>query len=296
MDRKFVAGIALAITAAMWLGQTSHAATITLSTDAFGQNAPAVFNTPGAQDRDNKNITRSTVDFPFEGLRSSISIGPPPTSGSGPIGANTEASARAFANGDRGALRVDVGAGFSDGGTASGAATAAIDETYTVTGSGTLTTSLKVDGSWFVLPVGGNAFQVQASTCVACNSNGSIRDFFALDLFDGASGSVNEVILTASQTFNAPFAPQQVQVGWDLLTQIFAPGQVDFSNTGRLLIETTGSLIATPSDPSFLSDPIFFEEDPAPIPLPPSALLLLGALGIGRLLAIARISEGDQYT
>ena len=165
-------------------------------------------------------------------------------------------------------------------------------ETYQLTGVGTLTASLLLDGTWDLSrPTGTPFWQVQSSILFNANSSPNpqassvcIGTACSGSISTANSGSLSGYLLTKSLDFNTtnPFAPNSLVIDVSLLTQIAAGnGLLDFGNTAKLLIETTGNLVATPSDPDFLSDPAFLD-NPSAIPLPAGMVLMLTALaGLG---------------
>ena len=199
------------------------------------------------------------------------------------------AGATVLADGDTGVIRATA---TTAGTTSDGAANATADtfarisETFSFTGSGTLTATLKLDGLWNIArpPAGGQPatpfWQVQASVAMM-----GLRDFVCLGTLCSPSinsdntGAISDYIISVSRDVNSNQI-SAASVEFDLLTQITAGnGTLDFGNTAELLIETSGSLIATPSDSGFLSNPAFAV---AAVPLPASLLLLLsGVLGLG---------------
>lgn len=220
---------------------------------------------------------------------------------------STSISSDAFVDGDTGVIRASStavgnrGDGLGDGGSV---ASGEIRETYTLSGSGTLTASIRLSGVWDlsrdrVSPGGPDPvpfWQVQSDVIVD-----GVRDFVCLGTACGPSinqsnsGSISDFILTASRDFSVNSGTQNAVVAFSLFTQILtANGFIDFGNTAELFVETTGSLIALPSDPDFLSDPVFNNNGgggdpsppPSPVPLPASAFLLLG--GLAGLLGIRR--------
>lgn len=199
-------------------------------------------------------------------------------------------ASNAFADGDTGVMRAastmsgDRSDGLGNGGTN---AQVRISEIYTISGSGTLTASILLDGTWDlsrvnifdITPAPLPFWQVQSSVSIGTN-----RDFICLgtscgpSLSQANSGSITDYLLTVSQDYSSPVGPTNVQVVFDLLTQISTGnGTIDFGNTAKLLVTTSGGLIATPSDPGFISDPAYFNG--SVIPLPSSLLLLLAGVG-----------------
>lgn len=224
--------------------------------------------------------------------------------------ASTSTSSSLFADGDTGVIRASSSAsgvrgdGFGDGNTN---AQGSIRETYTLSGSGTFTASIRLSGVWDVSrinlqpgqPDPDPFWQVQSSVSIDGNSSNSLRDAVCIGTACGPSinqsdsGSITDYILTVSRDYFIASGTRIATVDFSLLTQLASAtnGLIDFGNTAELLVETTGSLFASPSDPDFLSDPAFNGGggngngeggngggDPSVVPLPASSLLLLCGL------------------
>ena len=210
-------------------------------------------------------------------------------------------SASSFANSETGILRAESNASGTRGdglGDGSSVASARLSETYSVTGTGSITVSMLVDGNWSLTrpnlqpsqPDPDPFWQVQADIRIGASS----RDFLCLgtacspSIDSSSSGSITDHLLTTTAAFNSPFGAQNITISTSLFTQILtANGFIDFGNTAKILVEFSSGLTATPVDPNFLSNPAFLEDTggggttpPAPVPLPAGAPLLLGGLGL----------------
>ena len=170
-----------------------------------------------------------------------------------------------------------------------------LSEGFTVSGSGSIRVEIDYDGVWDLTPntfdftaIGGTAgdfglgWQAQG-VLELVTPQGFTRDTFALNQNTAAgSGSVAGTLSAVGQVRDGDV----VVVNSSLLTQILAGtnGTVDFARTAYLSVSFFDGATGTPNDPRFLSvDPRPVQ--PAPIPLPASALLLpaaLGALGLLR--------------
>lgn len=267
--RSLLLSAVLAMSAA-----AAHSATI----DTFTVAQTSAFDASSDLDR-KEDKTDTTVQASFASS-SSASSGPVSASGS------------SIVDGDVGTIktRASVSGSFGDGfGTGSSVAAGTLTETLTLSGSGTLSVSLKLDGNWALTPAvssSGSSFDPSWFVIAEVNIFGPQRqrDFVCLgnlcgpSLNDANTGSITDHLLNASANFTLT-SPQTVDVNFQLVSNISSGnGLLDFGNTAEVLISTTGSLIATPADPDFLSDPAFLSDTPV-VPLPATGWLLLSAFG-----------------
>lgn len=230
---------------------------------------------PGVQQGD--NATQDTVDFPFANASASASLN------------NTlffsEASASASGNGERGTVRSRSSVGADPNSDAFAASSAAVYESYTVEGSGTATVRFAVDG--LISLNNESQFQASGFACIFCSSSNSRYETFTVE---SEGGFADEFFVTAP--IFSVFGPTEIDVGFGLNTLVRASGGdglVNFSNTGRAIIEFSEGLNARPNDPNFLSDPSYMDSPTmAPIPAPPAALLGLSWFGVMLLLGMRR--------
>ena len=251
-----------------------EAATVSTSTTV----TLAVGTTPGTTLTD---TDADTANSPQTFVSSSSSV-----SGSADIASGT-ADAFASANSDTGELKVSTSntrtldPGITYGGYASGLSTASIGETVLLNGTGTLTISMLVDVSWDVL----SSWQAQAKVQI-----GSVlQDVLVLGQSNsGQSGSIDDYMLSVSTNY-ASASNLSVDLLWSMFVQDLGSGLggsslIDASHTGTIWFDTSGSLLATPSDSSFLANAVYPSDlsNTTTVPLPASLpLLLAGLAGFG---------------
>lgn len=171
------------------------------------------------------------------------------------------------------------------------AARSTIEETLSITGTGTLTLFMDVTAS-VRDEVTLSAFSygmLLSDDSRTINSQFVVRDrdFGGILL----PGEIDRS-LVMSTSFTDVF-DQDITASWTMFAraqteQDFSIGQtsawINARNTGKIFFETTGSLVVTTSDSDFLSSSSFREaetdvpDDPAPVPLPASFLVLFAGL------------------
>jgi hypothetical protein len=179
---------------------------------------------------------------------------------------------------------------------ASATADGEIKENLTLNGTGTLTVSMAIDVDWDIFGLNGNDpfWDFQATVCISTTCD-RFRLGSNAPTDPSLSGSVDDLILEVSVDYsnavgtgtNISFYILAGQYAW-------AGGSIDASKTGTLFYETTGDLLATPSDSTFLSEAVFPDDiadgsgGTGVVPLPGSMTLMLGSLGIIGLAARRR--------
>lgn len=155
---------------------------------------------------------------------------------------------------------------------------AELTESFTTSGEGTVTFSIAYDGWWSLgkqKVIGGTPFDPvwNAAGVLAFNGLG-ISDMFDLNVLNSPLVGFAEGVLSVSARFT------DGQSG-SIYSSLFlsmgnVEGFIDFSNTARLSYTTTAGLKLNFADADFLS----LDDEPpvAPVPLPPS-VLMLGAAG-----------------
>lgn len=253
----------------------SHAATVTVYSTATTQNN----STSPTSDTDTNTLSNQDTS-----VQSTYAVSSSSTL------AQTSASSFALADGDTGVMRTTSevsGSNFDGTGQGGTSASVVIKETYSLSGKGTLTASILLDGSWDLSRIDRTLGALTPSWQVQSNLtfNNIQQQNFCLGTSCGPSvdrsnsGSISNYLLTASIDFDTSrlSSPKSILIGFYLLSQIsVGNGFIDFGNTAKLLVETSGTLIATPNDPDFLSDPAF--DQPPAVPLPAGFVLLLTAL------------------
>ncbi|MEL7461464.1 MAG: hypothetical protein AAFX45_08700 [Pseudomonadota bacterium] len=276
---------------------SASAATLRVQTQIIGEGVRSI---PGPSDSFNLVETRIEA---AGGELNAFSVQSEDVEG--PLGRASAASA-ANINRETGETQLIVQTS-QDGAAASGAtAFARISESFSLTGTGVFTVLMSVDVNWVFTSVGGG-WQFQTNLCVACNSSLRDADIFLASSNAGSplGANIDDVVISASiEVVNA--MDFQVPVEWEVLADI-SPGRtvgaIDSTNTSIPFFETTGSLVATPSEQFFLSDPAFPSDfgdgqgggesggdqsgdNPAVVPLPATLPTLLvavfGLLGLHR--------------
>ena len=138
-----------------------------------------------------------------------------------------------------------------------------------------------VDVSWDVL----SSWQAQAKVQI-----GSVlQDVLVLGQSNsGQSGSIDDYMLSVSTNY-ASASNLSVDLLWSMFVQDLGSGLggsslIDASHTGTIWFDTSGSLLATPSDSSFLANAVYPSDlsNTTTVPLPASLpLLLAGLAGFG---------------
>jgi hypothetical protein len=261
---------------------------------ATASNAASVNVYTTATTQNNSTTPTSDTDTNFLNNQSTTAQSTYSVSSSSTLG-QTSASSFALADGDTGVMRTTSevsGSNFDGTGQGGTNASVVVKETYSLSGKGTLTASILLDGSWDLSRIDRTLGALTPSWQVQSNLtfNNIQQQNFCLGTSCGPSvdrsnsGSISNYLLTASIDFDTSrlTSPKSILIGFDLLSQIsVGNGFIDFGNTAKLLVETSGTLIATPSDPDFLSDPAFLD-NPSAIPLPAGMVLMLTALaGLG---------------
>ncbi|WP_425097635.1 VPLPA-CTERM sorting domain-containing protein [Tropicibacter sp. S64] len=255
----------------------TNAATLTLTVDtlALGQTYLPDGFTPNQGVRDQSYPTQDSTVSPA--LSTSAAAAE-----SGDLGTASGYSF-AYANATRGTLGLSSTVAMTGYATGSANGSAILEELYTVEGSGTLTVFMWVDGFWDTQPTGGISYDIFGGVCIYCYTNIVAADGFSLSYGanDPASGSTS-VLVSASRDITTNFGPQTVDVGFSLYSNLFAPGTIDFSSTGKAWVTASNGLTISAADPNFLSDPAFLEISAVPLP---AGIFLLGGglLGLGLL-------------
>lgn len=276
--KKLIASALLA--AATLASAPAYSATISVSTDTL-----AGTNETG-RDEQSQFFTGDSAEAP------SLSASTQAVSG------GTNGLSTAFADSDTGVLRAisSMNGNSGDGvGFGNSSASASIVETYLLSGSGTLTASILLDGVWSLTratiqpgPPPLPFWQAQAQVSIGPNTQFVPTDFACFGTACGPSlstaseGSVDGLLLQVTRDFFLT-SPTNVNVDFSLFTQLLTgDGFVNFGNTAKLFVEASDGLTATPSDPDFLSDPAFLQV----IPVPPALPLMLA--GLAALAMIGR--------
>jgi hypothetical protein len=285
--------IAFVVPISMMLVTSAQSATIELTTSEGYLDAD---NAVGAANADNK-----TIDTLATGQSSALAHASVDHSDSFDGSAYSNVGdAYASVDAVTGTLRTSVNQsyeGYFGQGAAGGSAIAKVYETFTASGTGTVTAYMKIDGSYSVstksvvfpgdgsvIPAPDIGFQLTGSISLG-NGTGGPYDIENLDdpgnCYCGgrtsASGLIDDLLSVSldvadGQTFD--FMAQ-------LITQMFSgEGILDFGHTGLLALTTTPGLTLLPSDPLFLSNPTLATTPvPAALPLFASALGTLGCFG-----------------
>lgn len=189
------------------------------------------------------------------------------------FGGASSATATASADVVTGVLRASA---FGLGSTASAEAplspNASVTVTETFTVNGEVTFGMAADGFWNTFRLGGGASATNNQAFVRV---GTAQDG---DIFTSSIGSFDDLY---SVTINA-IRPTSVSVSWQLIAQIVGgQGEVDFSNTGLLFVDAAPGASAIASNSMFLSNQQFgSDSNPSPVPVPASALFLIGGLAM----------------
>jgi hypothetical protein len=281
-ERTMLARLALSATAIVIAASLGMSAPIRAATVDVMTRASATNFTAGAIPSDS---VFDDDDASGSGNQTFVSATSQATNG-GPLGAGVSTSF-ASANSVTGELKASsfgsltLAPGVGGGPGVAGFAQAEIGETFVLNGTGTLILNMLVDVTWNQ-PEGG--FQ----------GTGEVRlgpvnqDFLSIGGTDGTAGSVDDVALSVSTPFTNA-VNQSIDGAWILRVQRGdQPGFVDATNTATLWFQTTGSLVATPSSDTFLSNAAYPDDlanvDPNVIPLLASAWLLIGGIaGLGLL-------------
>jgi hypothetical protein len=159
----------------------------------------------------------------------------------------------------------------------------ALNETFTVSGNGTVSASLVYDGFWSVVPLFTGTFagfgaQTTVTLGNTVNGNVSADDFFIEPFPNGntgsAAGELTAQLLVADGDTIALSAVLRTSV-------LQGKGFVDFSNTSVLSLILSPGITLKFSDDRFLSG----ATNPSPVPLPaglPLLVVAIGAFAIGR--------------
>ena len=145
---------------------------------------------------------------------------------------------------------------------------ASLWETFTYSGTGTLTTFMDITGNYDI------------------SSIGDIDITYGRLFFDSlqigysgpppGSGGLNTT-LSADQSLNGSGA---ITLYWIIAADLYNDGFVDFLHTANIFYSTTGTLALAPNDPNFLSNPAYLNTVPLPAALPH---FLTGLAGMGFL-------------
>lgn len=203
---------------------------------------------------------------------------------SGPAG-SAEAEGAASANSITGEIKAGgwVGrTGPSNGGAVSGSdSIVTIAETFSLSGTGVFIANMLVDAVW------AGAGSWWASVMIDSPSYRDVQNHI-VDMYETPPNGVTDLPLAASVAVS-DLDRYELTVFWKIFANVGAlpgPGEsdtsfVDIMNTGTIFFSTTGTLTATPSSPTFLSDAAY-PDDVAPVPLPAAGwLLALGLAGLG---------------
>lgn len=168
-----------------------------------------------------------------------------------------------------------LGAAFGDSVGGSAAAGAAIYEVFTVSGTGTLTASMEIDGVIDV--VDGADWAIEASVCILCFTLESVETSVLQGNQTNTTFDFNSGIFSAS--FDYTNAENALSIlGWELTSTIGlgTSASLDLSNTANLNFFTTGDLVVTNINSSFLSSPVLTTSphETAPVPIPATGFLL----------------------
>jgi len=164
---------------------------------------------------------------------------------------------------------------------------ATMSETYSVSGTGTVTAFLRAVGSWALTelgPPGSAQFQVYAD--IFDPGLGGPVDLLVNGGTGPFSGSVNQIF---SETFSVVDGGTFV-IQFDLLAQITGnvAGEIDLSDTGFALVVAGDGVVLIPSDPLFLSSPTFNGDGNGSAVPEPSTLSLLAAGLVGHVVYARR--------
>ena len=168
---------------------------------------------------------------------------------------------------------------------------AEIEETFSVSGNGTVTALLDVDGFWNVFSLnpnraGPNTFQIRIFLSMSGNKGaGSSQD--GLSVISDFSGSIDQTFQAELNVFDGTVVDLSVSI----LAQLGNGGQgiIDLSNTASLLLQTSSGVDLTFSDPDFLANPAFGQTS---LPEPETVtLLVLGLAGLGLAARRSRMAD-----
>ncbi|MEM9755731.1 MAG: hypothetical protein AAF914_07050 [Pseudomonadota bacterium] len=187
-----------------------------------------------------------------------------------------------------------------------------IYETVTVTGTGTLEMYMALDAAWdFGSGADSSGLSAYIQIAPAAPGVSSVTEVFTRRAGNGdAPGSVTNTLLAATFDY-VDAVDAEARLTWginaNLVLLAFEPGENAFAsalNTATLFYRTTGSLSVVPSSSIFLENEVFTADagsllpgatpDPAPIPLPASGFLLLGAMLGLPFLAKRRVARAGR--
>lgn len=239
---------------------------------------------------------RDEVVGPVETLLISDSV---PAAASGYFGSGA-ASAQYAVNGYTGEIRVGMNANVtatSDGerGGAAAYSLVSLTQAFRVVGSGIMTVGMAVSAEWASPNFGFDACITYNGTTYGTPGISFKSDCLSREvLVDGTMGLIDREFLEIS--FDVPEDTDGfVDFTWMMQGNVgvgggYGPsesGFLDAMNTAEIYLRTFGDVTATALTAGFLSDPAFSQpEDPAPVPLPASALMLIA--GLGGLAALRR--------
>lgn len=168
-----------------------------------------------------------------------------------------------------------------------------VDETFLVSGTGTLTAVMQVDANWLA-----TRYNFAASMSLSAATGARAGDEISYNYISSSGGRVvNDMLLAEISFTNA--VNVNVNAFWRMQGDISAAssyagvrdaGFMNASNTGTFFVSASDGLSFTAGDAGFLSDAAYPDlVEPAPVPLPAGAALMLSALG--GLAALRRLKR-----
>ncbi len=160
-----------------------------------------------------------------------------------------------------------------------------IAEQFLLTGTGTFSVYALVDAAWagpqvwftYNLRTWNHDTHVMGHDHFTVDTSGAPEEVSSIS----NSGSITDHLLVASvDIWDADSSLQYFDITLNASIATWSyPAFLDAGHTATFMFATTGDLVATPVTPGFLSNPAILNPPPvAPVPLPASALLLLGGL------------------